>query len=270
MAVPMCLIVFAWRPDHPLPLVVAGNRDEFRARPTQPLAVWDDAPQVVAGRDLRAGGTWMGVAPGGRFAALTNIRGSGRQSGPLSRGDLPERFLRGDQAPLAYLQEVASQREQYAGFNLLVGDAGTLCYLNAQEGIPRALLPGVYGLSNAALDTPWPKLLNAREALHRCLAEPRLEHLLELLADSRKIADAQLPQTGVGLEMERLLSSVFIDSPDYGTRTSTALIRHGADRFEIIERSFASGGRVTGEVGFDSAAVWGAAARPSSGSPRTA
>ncbi|MBA1273261.1 NRDE family protein [Stutzerimonas azotifigens] len=267
----MCLIVFAWRPDHPLPLVVAGNRDEFRDRPTRPLAAWDDAPQIIAGRDLRAGGTWMGVAPGGRFAALTNIRAPGQQSGPLSRGDLPERFLRGDQEPLAYLQEVANQREQYAGFNLLVGDAGQLCYLNAQEGIPRAVLPGVYGLSNAALDTPWPKLLNAREALQACLAEPRLEHLLELLADSRQVPDAQLPQTGVSLEMERLLSSVFIDSPDYGTRTSTALIRHGADRFEIIERSFASGGMVTSEVSFDSArGREQAVALASSGSPQTA
>ncbi|MEK0361941.1 NRDE family protein [Pseudomonas sp. CBC3] len=238
----MCLIVFAWRPTHALPLIVAANRDEFHARPSQPLGYWDDAPHIVAGRDLQAGGTWMGVGPAGRFAALTNIRAPGTPLGTRSRGELPERFLLGQLSPEAYLIELAGNLQHYSGFNLLVGDAHQLWYLNSHIGIPEQLSAGVYGLSNAALNTPWPKLVRARSALHECLGAPKADDLLRLLSDAQLAADADLPNTGVPYEWEKRLSSVFIACADYGTRASTALLRRADGSAEIIERRFGPAG----------------------------
>lgn len=234
----MCLIVLAWRPTHALPLIVAANRDEYHARPSQPLAAWEDAPHVIAGRDLQAGGTWMGVGRAGRFAAVTNIRELGAPLGPRSRGELPERFLRGHLSPEAYLVELAGNLQHYSGFNLLVGDAHELWYFNSHTGVPEQLSAGVYGLSNAALNTPWPKLVRARSALHECLSAPETEDLLRLLSDAQPAADAELPSTGVPYEWEKRLSSVFIASADYGTRASTALIRRADGSAQIIERRF--------------------------------
>lgn len=244
----MCLIVFAWRPGHALPLLVAANRDEFHERPTQPLAAWQDAPGVHAGRDLEAGGTWLGVGPHGRFAALTNIREPGQPGGLRSRGALVAEYLRGELGVEAYLEHVTAHCAEYAGFNLLVGDTQTLGYLHAREAVPRLLEPGIHGLSNAALDTPWPKLLKARTGLQRVLDEPSTDRLLGLLGDDRQIADAELPDTGVGLATERLLSSVFIASQHYGTRASTALIMDAGGRRELVERSYGPFGRYLGEV----------------------
>ncbi|MFL9813564.1 NRDE family protein [Stutzerimonas sp. VN223-3] len=243
----MCLIVFAWRPTHALPLIVAANRDEFHARPSLPLGPWEDAPQIIAGRDLQAGGTWLGVGPEGRFAALTNIRDPGAPTGSLSRGELPERFLRGQLTPEAYLTVLTGHLEHYSGFNLLVGDAHELWYLNSHTGVPEQLPPGVYGLSNAALNTPWPKLLRTRAALHECLDAPEAENLLQLLSDPQPAADAELPSTGVSHEVEKLLSSVFIASPDYGTRASTVLLRRADGSTSITERCFGPDGPL-GEV----------------------
>nr|WP_314479867.1 NRDE family protein [uncultured Pseudomonas sp.] len=244
----MCLIVFAWRPGHALPLIVAANRDEFYARPTQPLAAWHDAPQVHAGRDLEAGGTWLGVGPQGRFAALTNIRDPRQALGARSRGELVAAFLKGEQGVEAYLDQVASRAEQYSGFNLLIGDDHALGYVNAREAAPRLLEAGVYGLSNAALDTPWPKLVKARSSLEGLLDSPDPERLLALLADTSPVADAQLPETGVGMATEKLLSSVFITSQNYGTRASTVLIVDDRGRRQFIERSFGPFGTPLGEV----------------------
>ncbi|WP_028239222.1 NRDE family protein [Stutzerimonas azotifigens] len=244
----MCLIVFAWRPGQPHPLIVAANRDEFHARPTLPLCEWEDAPGVLAGRDLQAGGTWMGLGPNGRFAALTNIRAPGRPVGARSRGELVGRYLRGDLSPAAYLAEVVERLPAYSGFNLLVGDAGALWYLNSQEARPRALAPGLYGLSNDALDSPWPKLLNAREVLCGCLDSPSTEALLELLQDPREAPDEHLPDTGVALDWERRLSSIFIVGEEYGTRSSTALIMHADGGFELVERRFGPNGQPRGET----------------------
>ncbi|SDO53720.1 NRDE family protein [Pseudomonas jinjuensis] len=244
----MCLIVFAWRPGHTIPLVVAANRDEFYARPTLPLAAWEEAPALYAGRDLEAGGTWLGIAPGGRFAALTNIRDPGQPVGARSRGELVAGFLLGSEAPLEYLHHVQRRAGEYSGFNLLVGDARQLCYFNPRTGLPRELEAGVHGLSNAALDTPWPKLERARAALRESLAQPDTDSLLALLADTQRPEDERLPETGVGLATERLLSSVFIASQNYGTRASTALIVHADGRREMAERSFGPSGARLGEV----------------------
>ncbi|PSS50176.1 NRDE family protein [Pseudomonas sp. BBP2017] len=244
----MCLIVFAWRPGHAQPLIVAANRDEFYARPSRVLGAWDDAPGVYAGRDLEAGGTWLGVGPGGRFAALTNIRDPQLAQGARSRGELVAAFLRGECGVEAYLDQVASRSQQYSGFNLLVGDSGTLGYLNAREAQVQLLSEGVYGLSNAGLDTPWPKLVKARAGLKQQLADPRPQALLTLLGDNLQAADGDLPETGVGLTTERLLSSVFIASQNYGTRASTVLIVEADGRRRLLERSFGPFGGHLGEV----------------------
>lgn len=244
----MCLIVFAWRPSHRQPLIVAANRDEFYARPTEPLTQWPDAPHVHAGRDLEAGGTWMGVSDNGRFAALTNIRDPGQAIGRRSRGDLVASYLSGTQPLDDYLAEVAGRVGDYTGFNLLLGDSRNLYYLSSVEPRPQRLGEGVYGVSNAGLNTPWPKLLKARTALSEHLADPQPALLFELLRDPTPAPAAELPNTGVGLATETLLSSVFIASPHYGTRASTVLIVHADGSRQMIEHSFGPYGARLGEV----------------------
>ena len=244
----MCLIVFAWRPGHPQPLVVAANRDEFYARPSLPLAHWDDRPGIYAGRDLKAGGTWLGVSDDGRFAALTNIRDLHLPQGGPSRGELVADFLHGRQSPADFLDALRVRAADYAGFNLLLGDAQQLWHFNQQQGCAQALPEGLYGLSNASLDSPWPKLLRAKTALAGCLLQPATTPLLDLLLDAQPAADADLPDTGVGLQVERLLSTVFIASPGYGTCASTALIVHQDGRREIAERRFGPAGIKLGET----------------------
>ena len=244
----MCLIVFAWRPGHPQPLVVAANRDEFYARPSLPLAQWPETPQVYAGRDLEAGGTWLGVGANGRFAALTNIRDPQQPPGRRSRGELVARFLTGEVSIDDYLSDVVARSSEYGGFNLLVGNANELWHFNARESEPVMLPAGVHGLSNARLDTPWPKLLKAKAALSEVLDDPQPQALLALLSDSQPAPVAELPDTGVGLATETLLSSVFIASQSYGTRASTALIVQADGTRHLVERSFGPFGGHLGEV----------------------
>ncbi|VVP27781.1 NRDE family protein [Pseudomonas fluorescens] len=244
----MCLIVFAWRPGHAQPLIVAANRDEFYARPSLPLAQWPEAPQVYAGRDQEAGGTWLGIGDNGRFAALTNIRDPHQPPSRKSRGELVAGYLLGDQPIDDYLNDVVARSLEYAGFNLLIGDANELWHFNARESEAVMLAPGVYGLSNAGLNTPWPKLLKARAALEEVLGDPQPQALLALLADSQAAPFAELPDTGVGLATETLLSSVFIASQSYGTRASTALIVQADGTRYMVERSFGPYGGHLGEV----------------------
>lgn len=244
----MCLIVFAWRPGHAQPLIVAANRDEFYARPTLPLAQWTHAPHVHAGRDLEAGGTWLGVGANGRFAALTNIRDPHQPPSRKSRGELVAGFLSGDMSLDDYLNDVVPRSPEYAGFNLLIGNAHELWHFNARETEAVMLAPGVYGLSNAGLDTPWPKLLKAKAALSEVLEDPQPEKLLGILSDAQTAEFADLPDTGVGLATESLLSSVFIASQSYGTRASTALIVQADGTRLMVERSFGPYGGRLGEV----------------------
>lgn len=244
----MCLIVFAWRPGHAQPLIVAANRDEFYARPSLPLAQWPDAPQVYAGRDQEAGGTWLGVSADGRFAALTNIRDPHQPPARKSRGELVARFLTGSQPIAEYLAEVKARSIEYAGFNLLLGTRDEVWHYNAKDPAPTQLAPGVYGLSNAGLDTPWPKLLKAKAALIDVLEHPQPYTLLEILVDPQTAPFADLPDTGVGLATESLLSSVFIASASYGTRASTALIVNADGTRQMVERSFGPQGGRLGEV----------------------
>lgn len=244
----MCLIVFAWRPDHAQPLVLAANRDEFYDRPARPLAHWEDAPHVLAGRDLEAGGAWLGIAAGGRFAALTNIRDPRQPPFGRSRGELVAEFLKGDLPPAAYLDTLMPRAGNYAGFNLLLADAGQMWFFNSREGQPRLLEPGVYGLSNATLDTSWPKVDKAKAALTEVLESPEPEALFAILTDPQRPPDASLPDTGIGLASEQLLSSIFITSRMYGTRACSVLITQADGRRLLVERSFGPYGGHLGEV----------------------
>lgn len=244
----MCLIVFAWRPGHDLPLIVAANRDEFYARPSLPLAQWPEAPDIYAGRDLEAGGTWLGLGADGRFAALTNIRNPHQPPARRSRGELVARFLSSKMSIDDYFSDVVGRSLEYAGFNLLAGTPDQLWHYNALTREPQQLGSGLYGLSNAGLDTPWPKLLKAKAALQEVLGDPQPQALLALLSDTQTAPFADLPDTGVGLATESLLSSVFIASPSYGTRASTALIVRADGSRHIVERSFGPYGGHLGEV----------------------
>jgi uncharacterized protein with NRDE domain len=253
----MCLILLAHRAHPDYPLVLAANRDEFYERPTAPAAFWDDASHVLAGRDLEAGGSWLGVTRSGRWAALTNYRDpSIARTGRPSRGALVGDFLRGDAAPADYLAAVAADAERYDGFNLLVGDLTSAYYLGnrvpGDDAAPRSLEPGLYGLSNHLLDTPWPKVARGRRLLGELLAtgKPTAGALLEILYDTEIAPANALPDTGVGAEWERVLSASFIVTPTYGTRASTALVIDDARRATFVERTFLPGPVVAGEAAF--------------------
>jgi uncharacterized protein with NRDE domain len=236
----MCLILLAWQAHPDYPLVVAANRDEYYSRRTAAADFWNDAPDVLAGRDLEAGGTWLGVTRSGRFAALTNYRDPARnKTGAPSRGELVHRFLSDGQTAENYLSELESCAHRYNGFNLVFGDLdGLWCFSNCGEG-EQALAPGVYGLSNHLLDTPWPKVARGKSALNGALrALPDEAQLFTLLRDDSIAPDEALPRTGVSLEWERLLSAAFIHSPQYGTRSATVLLRDRSGRVRFIEQGF--------------------------------
>ena len=236
----MCLILLAWRVSPEYPLVVASNRDEFFDRPSAPAAFWSDSPNVLAGRDLQAGGTWMGITRQLRFAAVTNYREPRPDVLPTSsRGHLVADYLSGRRRPDTYLKEVARRGAGYNGYNLLVADRDTLWYHSNRGVPPRELPPGVYGLSNNLLDVPWPKLASARQQFEHALGRlPDLTPAFELLEDDSVAADGELPETGVGIELERALSSIFVRLPNYGTRASTVMLVRADNSIRFVERRF--------------------------------
>jgi len=245
----MCLILVAWRAHADYPLVLAANRDEFHARAAAPAAWWQ-TPQILAGRDLSAGGTWLAVARDGRFAALTNYRDPSRpqRAGP-SRGELVPATLGDRLAVEQQLKRLRRTAGNYNAFNLIFSDGERLAVFESVPGAGRVLGPGVYALSNHLLDTPWPKVIAAKSALGAALARLPDEHsLLELLRDERQADDAQLPRTGVSLPWERLLSSAFIRAPEYGTRCSSIVLmdRHGG--VQLSEWTWDESGRLAGQV----------------------
>jgi uncharacterized protein with NRDE domain len=241
----MCLILLAHQANPQYRLVVAANRDELYDRPTAPAAFWSDAPDVLAGRDLREGGTWMGVTRAGRFAAVTNYREMPLAlEGKRSRGHLVAGFLRSAATPGDYARGLSVDGDAYNGFNLLVGDGASLAYVSNRGAGPLALSPGVYGLSNALLNTPWPKVERGKQVLRDALSGPADEleaSLFGALADRGVAADPLLPETGVGLERERALSAAFIVTPQYGTRCSTVLIVTADGRVSFTERRVTPG-----------------------------
>lgn len=241
----MCIILLA-REAHPdYPLILAANRDEFYERPTARAAFWEDERDVLAGRDLERGGTWLGVTKRGRVAAITNYRE------PLvtlkdapSRGLLVSGFLSGKEKPYEYLQGLSASAQLYNGFNLVVGTPSALFYFSNRGGAPEEIPQGVHGLSNHLLNTPWPKVERGRDALRRVVEEKNfsIEEIFKVLADDARAEDLALPQTGVGLEMERLLSPLFIKTPVYGTRSSTVILINRRQEVVFVERTFTGEG----------------------------
>ncbi len=248
----MCLLVVAWQHHPDARLIAAGNRDEFHHRPTHAAAFWREHPQLLAGRDLEAGGTWMGVTREGRFAAVTNVREPGQGRGRRSRGELTTDFLAGNMSAADWAHEVIARGDDYAGFNLLVSDGSSLWYAgNRDPDSPRELEAGIHALSNHLLETPWPKLLRLRERFRSALEGPaRPGTLLEILDDRRPAPPERLPDTGLPAEKERLLSAPFVVSPEYGTRAATVILLGGQDRAQFIERRFDPAGRHNGESPF--------------------
>lgn len=238
----MCLILFSYNSHSKYKLVVAANRDELYARPTAQANFWPDHPHVLAGRDLQANGTWMGINKFGQLAMLTNYRDlTFIKPDAKSRGHLVADFLIGTKADTKdYLLRLSQNDDQFNGYNIILGTTKTLCYHSNVIGAPREIKNGIYGLSNHLLDTPWPKVEWGKEKLRAALRkeEPDIEELFSTLYSDIKAPDHLLPDTGIGLEMERLLSSVFIKSPDYGSRCSTVLLVDNNDRWRFYERTY--------------------------------
>ena len=255
----MCLLAWSWQPGSAQPLLLAANRDEWLARPTRPMRWWSPRPgrSVLSGRDLVGGGIWFGVEPNGRFAALTNVR-EPRPAPPAarSRGALALDFLLGDAPVPDFADAVLAHGARYARFNLLLGDlrAAELAWVSNRAPHWRQVEPGVHALSNAALDTPWPKAERLAQALHEaCALAPaqQFARLHEALADPRRAPLSALPDTGVGPELEAALSAAFIRLPDYGTRSSTVL-RADARSVRLHERPHAAAaGSSGGHYAFD-------------------
>ncbi len=259
----MCLIIFAYRADPRFPLVVAANRDEFFTRPTAQADFWQTASgsRILAGKDLQAGGTWLGITPSGRFAAVTNIRDpSQAEAKPRSRGELTSSFLGDRIAATEFCAGLSDSFADYAGYNLLVGDGEQLVYVNNVERTTQVLAPGIHGLSNGRLNCDWPKVTQGRERLAALLASataPGTDDLLKMMRDPRPAADDQLPDTGVPRDLEKSLSAAFIRNPErqYGTRCSTALLVAADGAMRFSEANFDSDARPIGRHFFELPAV---------------
>lgn len=237
----MCLILFAYNVHPNYRLILAANRDEFYERPSAPADFWAKHPQVLAGIDLKEKGTWLGVTKSGKFAAITNYRdpASWMESAP-SRGGLVSRYLTGSSSAEEYLKRVSAKAAEYNGFNLLLGDARDI-FVCSNRGAMQKLTPGIYGLSNRLLDTPWPKVRRGKKLLKAALDKTGSEledALFAALADRRVPPDRQLPETGVNLDWERMLSPMFIESPVYGTRSSTILLIGRNNRVKFMEKVY--------------------------------
>jgi uncharacterized protein with NRDE domain len=250
----MCLVLIALDSHPDYSLIIAANRDEFYDRPTAPAAFWDDAPTVLAGRDLKARGTWLGIDGHGRFAAVTNYRQGERESpAPRSRGLLVSDFLTRDVGALEHVEQVRREADFYNGFNLIAGDPWGVFYFSNRQRRVRHLAPGVYGLSNHLLDTPWPKVAATKSAFGALLKDgaPELTaELFALLSDRNRPTDALLPSTGVSREWESLLSSAFIATDGYGTRSSTVMLIGRDGSIVFVERSFGPQGIPGAEARF--------------------
>jgi uncharacterized protein with NRDE domain len=249
----VCLIALAWQTPGPYRLIVAANRDEYFHRPAAPAGFWDDHPKVLAGRDLEAGGTWLGITLDGRFAALTNYRNpADRKTGVPSRGALVSEFLTGRTAPRKYLEEIEKRSSAYNGFSLLVGDIRSLYFLSNRGGGAMRVEPGLHGLSNHLLDTPWPKVEKSKARLAAQLERGfDAQAAFALLDDTERAPNGELPSTGVSPELEERLSAVRIPAVGgYGTRCSTVLCFSTDGKIEFHERSYREDGSAGGTVGY--------------------
>ena len=237
----MCLILFSYLQNKEYKLILAANRDEFYDRPAAVVAPWPDVNGVFAGKDLRAGGTWLGVHDSGRFGMVTNYRDpSTEKPRTLSRGQVVLNYLKNDTTPEKYLSQIHQEAGAYNGYNTLLGDPQSLWYYSNQSGQIEELQPGLFGLSNHLLDTPWPKVLRGKALFESLIHQSTLdiEALFHILQDNQQAPDDELPQTGVSIEWERTLSSMFIRSDGYGTRCSTVLTIRQNGQIELYERTY--------------------------------
>jgi uncharacterized protein with NRDE domain len=238
----MCLILFSYQLHADYRLILAANRDEFYNRPTAPLEYWSDHPDLLAGRDLKGNGTWLGITRTGRFAAITNYREPAlhRENAP-SRGILIRDFLTGTASPKHYLEAVSKKSNAYNGFNLIAGDPSGFYYYSNRASRVRQLRPGLYGISNHLIDSAWPKIQRGKSLLQGQLSGRKkidIEKIWGILADRSLPADEELPDTGVGLARERILAPLFISSPDYGTRSSSIVLMDYSGQTTFMERTF--------------------------------
>lgn len=236
----MCLIFVSLQSHPDYKLIVAANRDEFYQRKTAPAGYWNDHPDILAGRDLEAQGTWLGMTRTGRISLLTNFRDP-KNINPAapSRGQLVSDYLAGNVPASDYLNKVAAGAKAYNGFNLLAGTVDELYYLSNYATGVHPVTAGVHGLSNALLDTPWPKVVKGKKYFEELLRSPfTTDQLFEFLYDDRRAADAELPETGIGLDRERALSSMFIKTDNYGSRCSTVILVDHQNRITFSERVY--------------------------------
>ncbi len=237
----MCLIVFAnnFHPDYKL--IFAANRDEFYNRPTEAAKFWKDHPELLAGKDLQAGGTWMGITKSGRFAAITNYRDMKniKENAP-SRGNITFDFLVSNISPEKYFNQIKNKLKDYNGFNLILGDVDSLFYISNIKSELVKIETGIHGLSNAFINTRWPKVQKSKMRLEDAIKGNQIsaDRLMNILDDKSYAEDENLPDTGVGKEFEKVLSSVFIKTEKYGTRCSTVLLVDLQDNVQFIERTF--------------------------------
>ncbi len=237
----MCIILFAYKTHPKYKLILASNRDEFYKRPTEPLAQWVNNEDIIAGKDQQDGGTWMGVTKNGRFSALTNYRDLSRiKDKAPSRGFLVSNFLQERERPEKYLKKTRKKAHLYNDFNLLVGDKDDLYYFSNVNNEIIEIEPGIYGLSNHLLNTPWPKVQKGKQKLANLIKKDEIDTnaILELLSDTSTPPDCELPDTGVDLEWERALSPIFIKTPNYGTRASSILLISHKNEITFTEKSF--------------------------------
>ena len=253
----MCLVLIAYKTHPDFPLVIAANRDEFYRRPASPAAFWPDHPHILGGRDLLHGGTWLAVDRQGRLAAVTNYREPAVQNqnqSLKSRGLLVTDYLFSKDTAQDYLDDLAERVREYDGFNLFAGDAVAFFFYGSYLNRSVQLQPGIHGISNGDLDYPWPKVTRGKQALQTLVADsasPDVESLFAILQDRSVPADTELPDTGMGLQMERMLAPVFVTGIDYGTRSSTVLIVNHNGRVDFAERSFGPGGELQNTVEFE-------------------
>ncbi|MFZ5757024.1 MAG: NRDE family protein [Pseudomonadota bacterium] len=246
----MCVLFIAWKSHPRYRLILAGNRDEFRARPTAALDHWRQRADVIGGRDLKGGGSWLAASATGRFAAVTNFREVPPSTGPRSRGELVQQFVCGEQPPSGFAQQLDPVAREFGGTNLFAGDADTLWHWSNRGAVARLMAPGLYGLSNGMLADDWPKMRRGREALSKLVAAEQLDEdaLFALLADRTPGEEHELPDTGVGRDMERALSSIFIAGDAYGTRASSVLLIGHDGRISMHEKRWGAGGAFEGET----------------------
>jgi len=241
----MCLINFQFQ-EHPnYKLIVAANRDEFYNRPTAPAHFWEDNPTILAGRDLLQMGTWLGITQNGRFAALTNYRDPAHMTNDkTSRGEIISNYLAGNESPEDYLASLNVKKEEYNGFNLIIGTPDQLLYYNNIEGDIVDISSGTHGLSNHFLNTPWPKVTNGKKNLHDYVMNQEIvqpNELFEILSNAEIAEDLSLPNTGIDIELERQLSPLFISTKGYGTRCSTVVLVDKENNVTFVERTYENG-----------------------------